>query len=247
MNKCILLTGATGLLGRQMLNALLQKGYNVVFTVRKYEQGKEIQKEALHPERVFPVEVDLTSPNMAQIITENLTKHNIKINSLINNARYLAPPDKILSLRALWMNEYLLDVVVPQELTLALRKHSEQELKNIVNISSMYGVTAVNKNLYLDSEAPSPTRYSTAKAALIHLSKEMAVQYAPEIRVNTLSFGGVQGRSTEDFEKRYAKLCPQEKMLDMSDVIPPLLFLVSSASKGMTGHNLIVDGGWTIW
>ena len=90
--------------------------------------------------------------------------------------------------------------------------------------------------------------YGVTKAALIHLTKELAVRLAPRgISVNAVSYGGVEGRVDGGFRERYGRLCPTGRMLDDSQVFGAVKFLCSSDSSGMTGHNLIVDGGWTIW
>jgi NAD(P)-dependent dehydrogenase (short-subunit alcohol dehydrogenase family) len=67
------------------------------------------------------------------------------------------------------------------------------------------------------------------------------------VQVNCVSFGGVKGRADADFEARYAKLAPTGRMLDEKDIAGPVAYLLSDASVGMTGHNLVVDGGWTVW
>ena len=67
------------------------------------------------------------------------------------------------------------------------------------------------------------------------------------VRVNAISYGGVEGGVSEDFQKRYSKFCPRGNMLTFDDITGALHFLVSDKSSGMTGHNLVVDGGWCVW
>ncbi|MGH8744199.1 MAG: SDR family oxidoreductase, partial [Burkholderiales bacterium] len=79
-------------------------------------------------------------------------------------------------------------------------------------------------------------------------TKEMAARYARSgLTVNTVTYGGVEGRVTETFKQRYAELCPQGKMLGLDDLSGPVLFLLSEGSGSVTGHNLMADGGWTLW
>ena len=121
-------------------------------------------------------------------------------------------------------------------------------LESVVNIGSQYGVVAPNLNLYSEPIKDSPLHYGVAKAALGHLTKELAVRLAPQgIRVNCVAFGGVEGRVGDDFKKRYAELCPMGRMLNEADLAGPVDLLLSPSSSAITGHTLIVDGGWSIW
>lgn len=246
--KTIFLTGATGRLGRHMLYALLDENYRVIFTARNESKVAEILAKTPQQQNAFPLYLDLQHPNALSTLLAQLKEKAFTIDCLINNARYL--PDEAeaaLDTRTKWINEYTLNVVFPYELSHALSITQEGILKNIINISSIYGMVAVNPQLYLPHEMQSPLRYGVSKAALLHLTKEMAVRYAPDIRVNALSLGGVSGRASEHFQERYAKLCPQNRMVEMSEVTSALLFLVSNQSKGITGQNIVLDGGWTVW
>ena len=111
----------------------------------------------------------------------------------------------------------------------------------------MYGVVAPTPSLYDNFEESSAVHYGVSKAAQIHLTKELAVRLAPKIRVNCVSFGGIKGRTDENFENRYKNLTPLQRMLEEEDVVGPIDFLVSDNSTNMTGQNIKVDGGWTIW
>jgi len=118
----------------------------------------------------------------------------------------------------------------------------------IVNISSTYGNVSANKSIYGDSGINSPVSYGTSKAALIQLSRYLATHLAEEnIRVNTLSPGGVYNNQSEEFVKNYEALTPLGRMAKAEEYQGAILFLMSDASSYMTGTNLIVDGGWTAW
>jgi hypothetical protein len=93
-----------------------------------------------------------------------------------------------------------------------------------------------------------PIQYGLAKSSQIHLVKELAIRLRKQkIRANAVSFGGVQGRASEVFERKYGRFTLSGKMLDPEQVFGPVQFLSSDASSGMNGQNLVIDEGWTIW
>lgn len=122
-----------------------------------------------------------------------------------------------------------------------------QGFGNIVNIGSMYGVVSADPSLYGDSGLNSPDSYAASKGGLIHLTRYLAANLAKHnIRVNTLSPGGVFNGQPQEFLARYTGKCPMGRMADREELVGPLVFLLSEASSYVTGHNLIVDGGFTI-
>ena len=250
--KVILLTGATGKLGSIFLAHFLSAGYQVIFTSRNQRNISDILINLkVNTDHAYGFCVDLEEKNAIKNITNFIDHIGCLPNILINNARNLSHiklNETGMPERRNWLGEMTLDVFVPYELTMSLLKQKESKLENVVNITSMYGVVAANPSLYDDPKHESPIHYSVAKAALIHLTKELAVRLSKEnVRVNSLAYGGVEGRIDKAFEKRYAQLCPLGKMLTEQDIIGSIDFLVSDNSNGMTGHNLIVDGGWSIW
>ncbi|MEQ8189545.1 MAG: SDR family oxidoreductase [Candidatus Eremiobacterota bacterium] len=252
-NKTILITGGTGKIGFKLVNHFVSKGYKVVF-ISRYQSNIDslIGKIADgFKDNLFGIPINLEEKDSSKKIIDILEHKNIYINILINNARnieYLKISDELRTDREAWAGEFLLDVIVPYELSIDLANQVNSELSNIINISSMYGVVAANPNLYNDSLKESPINYSVAKAALIHLTRELSIRFAGKaIRVNSISFGGVEGRVSEEFKWKYGKLCPMGRMLKEDEVIGSVDFLVSDNSIGMIGHNLVVDGGWTIW
>lgn len=253
-SRTILITGGTGKIGSQLVKHFLGKGFTVIFTSRSESNIKFLFQKlnSCHQDQqLYGIPVDLEKEDSSKEILEFLSDNKIWPDSLINCARninHLKLGQNSMPSRASWFGEFLLDIIVPYELSMALVYHKNSELKNIINIASIYGVVAPNPTLYNNPEKESPIHYGIAKAALIHLTKELAVRFSGKgVRVNAISYGGVEGRVTEDFQERYAKLCPMGRMLKEEEVIGVADFLISDMSIGMTGHNLVVDGGWTVW
>jgi len=127
----------------------------------------------------------------------------------------------------------------------------EQNRGVIVNMSSIYGVVGPDQRLYARDEGSQgykPPAYSATKAALDGFTRYLAAYFAgTNIRVNTLTLGGVFNNHDGQFTKRYNARTPLGRMMKLEEVGGPLLFLVSDVSSYMTGANLVVDGGWTSW
>jgi len=250
--RTILLTGATGKLGQVLVRHFLSLGDRVIATARTDDALNSLFDEhANTDDQLIGIQVDLSAPNSGMQICSQLASQNLRPNCLINNARsisFLGVQENGLVSRENFANEYLLDVIVPYELTMALANQDGARLRHVVNIGSQYGTVAANPNLYTDPIKQSPIHYGVAKAALVHLTKELAVRLAcKSIRVNCVSFGGIEGRVDENFKQRYARLCPLGRMLREDEVAGPVDMLLSDTTSGVTGHVLAVDGGWSLW
>ena len=250
--RTILITGGSGKFGQAMVNYFLAAGERVLVTCRTSDSLDKLTKEYRNSSNRFNCfKVDLTEDYSIASLLEQLDSVNIQPDCLVNNARslsFLGVGQEGLVSRSNFTNEYLLDVVVPYELTMALVHQKNSKLHRVVNIGSQYGTVAANPNLYTDPVTQSPLHYGVAKAALAHLTKELAVRLASkDIQVNCIAFGGVQGRVDEAFQQRYAQLCPMGRMLRDDEVVGPVDVLLSDKCSGITGHVLAVDGGWSIW
>lgn len=250
--RTILITGGTGKFGRVLVGHFLSVGDSVVTTFRTDELMEKLRVEHANAgKRLTGIKVDLTDPDAITTLRVQLDSQGIQPDCLVNNARSLSflkiEEDGLIS-RENFANEYLLDVIVPYELTMALVMQKNSQLRRVVNVGSMYGTVAANPHLYTDPVKQSPLHYGVAKAALVHLTKELAVRLADKgIQVNCAAFGGVEGRVDEAFKQRYAQLCPMGRMLREDEVVSPVDMLLSDKCSGITGHTLAVDGGWSIW
>ncbi|MBK8190280.1 MAG: SDR family oxidoreductase [Vampirovibrionales bacterium] len=249
-SRSILLTGATGKVGSVLTRALSAQGHQIIFTSRREEHIVSLRCQPDCASAIGLI-ADLEAPNAIPALVAMLSERGIFPDTLINNARrldHLYTEDGAGPSRAQWLNEYQLDVAVPYELTMALAQATDSRLRRVINIASMYGVVPFNPTLYEDPEKQAPIHYSVAKAAQIHLTKELAIRLAAKgISVNAISYGGIEGRVNSDFLKRYSALCPMGRMLREEEITGAVSFLISDASQGLLGHNLVVDGGWTIW
>ncbi|MDP9260662.1 MAG: SDR family oxidoreductase, partial [Actinomycetota bacterium] len=118
----------------------------------------------------------------------------------------------------------------------------------IVNIASIYGIVSPDPRIYGTSGRNSSEIYGATKAGVIQMTRWFAVHLAPQrIRVNCISPGGVFAHQTADFVASYEQRTPLGRMTTVSDLEGALIYLTSDASAYVTGHNLVVDGGWSAW
>lgn len=251
MPQTILITGGTGKFGRKFVEHFLKKKWRVIFTTTSELRGKTLVKDLGSPDNLLSLVFDFTESEAIEKLLIKLKNKGYLVNHLVNNARSLdslKTDSKGQASRTNLMSEYLLDVVVPYELSMSLFNTQSEELKTITNIGSQYGLVAANPYLYDDYPKQSPIQYGIAKAALIHLTKELAIRMASDkVRVNCIAYGGVDGRVNSEFKKRYSRLTPMGRMLNDEEIVGSLDFLVSEESLAITGHTLPVDGGWTLW
>lgn len=250
MKETILITGGTGKFGRQFIQHFIQKGWVVLFTTTNKERGDQLISQ-FDSDNLISFVADLTIPDSISQLVDSIHNKGYTVNHLVNNARSL---DSLITNslgqtdRQPFIDEYLMDVVIPYELSMALYNTQASSLRTITNIGSQYGMVAANPNLYDNYPSQSPIQYGTAKAALVHLTKELAVRFANEnIRVNCISYGGVEGRVDEAFKERYAQLVPIGRMLSESELAGPLELIISDSCSAINGQTIQADGGWTLW
>lgn len=137
------------------------------------------------------------------------------------------------------------------ELGGALARHGRG---SIITVASLYGVVVPDMRYYGDSGFRKHALYGATKAGIINLTKYFAALWAPcGVRVNAIAPGGVVDPTDPltgqdaGFRARYTARIPMGRMCEPADLAGPLLFLASDASRFVTGHTLVLDGGYTCW
>jgi NAD(P)-dependent dehydrogenase (short-subunit alcohol dehydrogenase family) len=252
----VLLTGVTGKFGKVIAMHLINQGYCVVGTGRSQKKLDDLMEQikknnTRFHENFIPLEIDLLEHNAINMLLDNIKSMQIPITHIINNARNIenlgVNTNGIVSSEN-FSKEFLLDVIIPYQLSMNIIMKKDLFLKQIINIGSQYGTVATNINMYDSDYVESPIHYSVAKSALIHLTKEMAIRLAKHsIQVNCISYGGVAGRADVKFQQRYSALCPIGRMLNEEEILKPIDMLMNYPSISLTGHVIHADGGWSLW
>ncbi|ARU59576.1 flagellin modification protein A [Oleiphilus messinensis] len=252
--QVIVVTGGAGLLGSEFVKAIAREGGIAIIADLNEEHGRtlcqDIETEGNTGSADF-VSLDITSTSsVLAAITEIASKYG-KIDGLVNNAY---PRNKNYG-RGFFDVDYS-DFCENTNLNiggyfLTSQKFSEffknQGHGNIISIASIYGVIAPRFELYNDTNMTVPVEYAVAKSALIHLTKYMAkLLKGTGIRVNSISPGGVLDAQPDSFLDAYSAYCLTKGMLEKSDLVGTLLYLLSDMSKSVNGQNIVVDDGFTI-
>jgi len=259
--RIAIVTGAAGLLGQRHCHALARAGAVVYACDNHAARSQAIATElgSVH-KGAF---VDVTDGESIIELREHVLAEHGSIDILVNNAAINDAVESPISQASLSAFENypvslfrkVMDVNVTGSFLMSqiIGSHMAQNGKGtIVNVASTYGVVAPDQRLYQDENGVQQmyksAAYPASKGAVIMLTKFMATYWAGKgVRVNALSPGGVQNNQPDVFIEKYAKRTPMGRMAAPGDYEGALVFLASDASAYMTGHNLIVDGGWTAW
>ena len=127
-----------------------------------------------------------------------------------------------------------------------LKHMKSNQSGSIVNIASIYGVVGNDFTLYEEYGGTSPAAYSAIKGGIINFTSYLASYFGKyNIRINCVSPGGIFDNQNPVFIKNYEHKVPLRRMGKPDDIAPAVSFLLSDEARYITGHNLIVDGGWT--
>lgn len=118
---------------------------------------------------------------------------------------------------------------------------------SIVFVSSIYGVVGPDMRLYDGTSMQNPAAYGASKAGLRQLARHLSTIFAPSVRVNVITPGGVARGQPESFVGRYVERTPLRRMATEEDFKGAVGYLASDLSSYVTGQEILVDGGWTAW
>jgi len=260
-------TGGVGLLGAEFCRTLAESGAAVAVVDLNAEAAVKVADTLTKTGyRALAVPTDITQPESVNAMVEKVVSNFGRLDILVNSAA-LDPkfdPDAIAKgIAPGKFEEYPLEqwnaalnvnltgmFLVTQACVKPMLAQGKKG--SIINICSTYGLNGPDQRIYRkpDGSQPAfkPVYYTVTKAGVLGFTKYLSAYYMEtEIRVNTLTPGGVFNNHDETFVKNYAAKTILGRMARKDEMNGALLFLASDASSYMTGNNLVVDGGWTAW
>ena len=252
--RVAIITGGAGTLGGVFARVLAGAGAHLVLVDINGEaaMARARDLERAGAEQAIGVAVDLSDEHQIVDAVSRTEAQFGAIDILVNNAAARSP-NFFAPLAELPLQEW--DQVMRVNLTamFVMVRAAERLLvasahASIINISSIYGISAPDPGIYQEVSFNTPSIYSASKAGVIGLTRYLATYYAHTgIRCNAITPGGVFHGQPDPFVARYAARTPLGRMANADELAPALLYLASDASSYVTGHNLVVDGGWTAW
>ena len=267
-NKVVVLFGGNGYLGKYFCRTLLENGailYNCDIITSQDELILKLRKK--YSDRFFERKIDAGDPEQLKKIYHEIIAEQKRVDFLINsttskgNDFYL--PFEEVSLEG-WEVGMTGNLTIPfltiQTFIPIMRK---QKYGSIINISSIYGIMGNDQSIYEGSnlheiyvkDSPNIKQifshgvYNAAKGGLTNFTRYLAAYYGKyNVRINTITPGGIYyPNENETFLKKYSAKVPLGRKAQPDEINGALVFLASAASSYITGHNLIVDGGFSIW
>ena len=262
-NRVAIVTGGAGLLGTEFCRTLAEAGASVIVSDLDEKAAQKVAASIIQSGfTAQAVRTDVTRADSVQQTVDSALSAFGSLDILVNSAALDPKFDpEAKSAHSGAFEDYPLELwkqALDVNLTgmflacqAAVKPMLEQGCGTIINIASMYGVVPPDQRLYQREGQPSaykPVYYTVTKSGVIGLTKYLAAYYAGKnLRVNTLTPGGVFNDHDDEFTQKYVARSIQGRMAEKDEMNGALLFLASDASKHMTGANLIVDGGWTAW
>lgn len=256
-----LITGSAGLLGAKHAEAILETGNNVIISdINKVKLRKleiSLKEKFKMKNKIISQKLDVTSEKSIRNLIKFFKKNKIIIINLINNAAIDPKYSKKTKNKNRFENFDL--TIWQKELNVGLTgsflcsKYFGQYMLdtkvkgNIINIASDLSIISPNQSLY-DNNFVKPVTYSVIKHGILGLTKYLATYWGKNgIRCNSLSPGPVLNNQSNKFINKLKKQIPLNRLANENEYKEAIKFLCSEKSSYMNGHNLVMDGGRTIW
>ena len=259
--RVVIVTGGLGLLGRQFCRMLAARGAKVAAFDCAADDHRGAEAFGDERARILSLAVDVIDRRSIEAALAIVNGRLGKPDGLVNAAALDSPPDAPAAENGPFETypeeswDRVMDVNVKGTMLCCQIIGSQMAGAgggSIVNVSSIYGLVSPDQRVYEYRRAFGaffkPVAYSVSKSAVLNLTRYLATYWAGRnVRVNTVTFGGVFNGQDPQFLTRYVDRVPLGRMARDDEYNGSILFLLSDASSYMTGANLVIDGGWTAW
>ena len=250
-HKCFLVAGAGGLLGSHLVPSILAQGGKVIaadINVDAMAQRLATQGVDTADDNLTLIHLDVTSEERLKAFFAQQEHMNGAVNTTYPRNKTYGAHFFDVSLSSFNENISLhlgSAFLFTQQCAAYFKTH--ETAFSLVNMSSIYGVVAPKFDIYNNTKMTMPVEYAAIKSAIQHLSKYV-VTYVNDsrFRINLISPGGLLDNQSEIFCQAYKKQTCGKGMLDVSDVVGSVMFLLSDQSRYVTGQNIVVDDGFSL-
>jgi len=254
--RVALVTGGAGQLGPIVCDTLAELGATIIVLDMHRERCEEVARSLAqrHGVETWPLVVNLEHADEVNAACDAVQERFQKLDILINAAAMAGATGVewagAFSQQSgdLFQRACAVNLVAPfllvQRCADLLRKSGHG---SVINFLSIYGVSAPDLRIYEGMEMGNSAAYSTTKGGMLQMTRWLSTVLAPQVRVNAISPGGILADQAEGFIKNYSARTPLGRMGVEEDIKGAVAFLASDLSQYVTGQNLMVDGGWTVW
>ena len=256
MKKYIFITGAGGLLGKNLIKNFIDKDYFVVATEFKDERLDDLKKS--FNKNILIEKLDVTNEDQIINLFNKLYDSDKFPSVFINNAavtgEWLMKEGKTFpSLKETSLNDWNMTLnsnltgqfLISREIDRYI--HKIKKKLSLINISTMYALRAPHHNIYKDMPVKSFCAYSASKAGVVGLSRWLAALWGEKCRVNVICPGGIFNNHSIEFSNRISNLNMLNRMADVNEISKTIEFLASDDASYITGEIINVDGGFSAW
>ncbi len=239
-DKIIVVTGGNGLLGREIIQKIVAEGAVCINVDINHDTSEDLTQ----------YKCDITNETSINTCVSDILAKYQRIDGLVNNAyprtsdwgaKFEDIPYTSWQKNVDWqLNSYF---YFTQQVSKSMTANKKGA---IINIASVYGVVGPDFTVYDGTSMTMPAAYSAIKGALVNFTRYLASYLGPDnVRVNTVSPGGIFDNQNKTFVDNYERKVPMRRMGLPDDISPSVIFLLSEEAKYITGQNLVIDGGWT--
>lgn len=249
-DNVIAITGGAGLIGSALSRSIIINRGSVVIGDISVDRGKRLQTELGADNAIF-CRLDTSDPESVNDLIDVGKSNFGKIDSAVHCAY---PRSKQWGTRFEDIKPEPLKEDLYSQLGGAIM-FSQKMISyfegrgrgNLIHIASIQGLSAPKFEHYENTSMGSPIEYGAIKSGIISITRYLA-KYCKHknIRVNCVSPGGILDNQPQIFLEKYKKSCCNKGMLDASDIVGSIIYLLSPMSQYVTGHNIIVDDGWSL-